>query len=253
MSLEDTIALAANEVGQARDEILDFVNVAQTQISRVADQYVANLASQNISLYVDPIAGDDAASGEANAPLKSLQQAVDLVPRGGRGTILLFNQLSISGASVDIDNKNISLASATGARLAVTGEGYVEAGTGFRKCHGFSLDFGGRLALSGLSINLPVAAGAVASAAYHGQSGFIHSKGTIADAGSTVVVAFCDMNFPASPVGKLTDFTLAPQVLHMEANTVTGTMFGNLVSGASSSDGTPASAVAGLSTNLATV
>ena len=253
MSLDQAIADLQSQTGQLLDLPQTIADAATAQIAAVGQQYQQNLNSQSVTFHIDAVTGGDDNSGAHAHPFKTLQAAVDRVPRGGYGLLLLQSAVAIDGLSVVIDGRDIQLASATGQRLSVTGTASVDPAAGHRRCHGFEISFGARLAFSGLTLTIPTAAGAVAAAPEHQTGGFIHASGTIAEAGNGVSIAFCDVDFPAEPVGKVADFGGAPFYLHWESNVVSGTMNGNLVRGADSAGGTSAAGVPGLLTNLTTL
>lgn len=123
MSIEETLALAASEVGQAREVVLAFPNVATAQITRVSDAYVAIIDTQTVTKYVDQENGNDGNEGSLASPLKELQTVIDLAPRGGSAKIILTNDYHVS-QDIDFTGRHIEIRSEGEIKRRITTEPY---------------------------------------------------------------------------------------------------------------------------------
>lgn len=62
----------------------------------------------NRTIYVDQLGGDDANDGSENSPVQTLQRAVDLIPVGGIGEIILLSDYTLE-SNVNIQNKIVTI------------------------------------------------------------------------------------------------------------------------------------------------
>lgn len=221
MALEDTIALAANEVGQARDEILGIVNVANTQITRVTDAYTTILAHFNAQFWINDVSGDDSAEGSAAAPLKTIQQAISRTPRGSKILVHLATDFVIRGA-IYLDSRELNIHSDTASvRRQVSFER--KADTNFtpyrRSVANFVFTGASGVHFQDIRLALPILDGDWASYVDGGTSNVFVGYGNIP---YLIGVSFwsCEIDFPATPFAAMFNDSLV--ALRIGASTFTG-------------------------------
>lgn len=112
MSLEESLGFAVSQLGQAREEVLGLAEAAQIQITRVGNAYISAINTADVNFWVDQQVGDDGQEGTADAPLKTLQQAVDLAVFSGRVQINLIGNYELT-ENVNTKGRHIHIRSAS--------------------------------------------------------------------------------------------------------------------------------------------
>lgn len=141
MSVEETLALAASEVGAAREVVLAFPAVATTQITRIGNSYDAIVNSQLVNRWVDQENGNDANEGLIDSPLKSIQAVINLAPRGGTARVFLTNDYHLD-ADIDGYGRHVEIRS-VGGKHRITTDRYNSVNvTTHRNIYGFHLSHG---------------------------------------------------------------------------------------------------------------
>ena len=254
MSLEDTIALAANEVGQARDEILGLTDVAQTQITRVSNTYNRILSNFSARFWINDVSGDDNAEGDADAPLKTVHEALSRTPRGGRLRVYLATDLVIRD-HIYLNSRELNFYSDTASvRRQITFER--QADTNFtpyrRSLANFVFTGASGVHFQNIRFVVPILDGDWASYTDVGGSNIFVGYG---DVSYPVGVSFqaCEIEFPATPFAAM--FNSTPALLRIGESTFTGTSrHGWVHRSFTDTAGTPANDAAHLiMTNLPTI
>lgn len=130
-------------------QIADLVKAGSDLVATFAGKKAAIDAAVNAALqaipnnaktvYVDSVAGDDAAAGTDAAPVKTLKKACDLVPIGGSGVIYLKSDATYTlDAFITISNKTLFFdAWGVGAKPVIAPAAFLYAGA--NACYGFHM------------------------------------------------------------------------------------------------------------------
>jgi hypothetical protein len=119
MSLEQSISDLTTQAGLLLDLPASMAATANAKITSLTTRYDNILASQYVSVYVDAIAGNDANSGTNALPLKTIQAALDLTPRGGICFVFLKTDYHVD-SDILISNKVLSIRNAGGPMPSLT-------------------------------------------------------------------------------------------------------------------------------------
>lgn len=215
-------------------------------------------------VYVDQITGDDANPGTQNAPVQSIQRAIDLAPYTAlvdirvRGAYTTTRRYRAMGRRVRIVayDANWSIVSDPAYYPDFTigyGLGYAD----IREVFGFDVSYRGFFDLVRWNVRLPSEA-AVLAATPTGNAANSRSKGLFSYSSSDRMVVgggtirYCNIDFPADYWGSIIGDSGGYYLQLANITTSTGTFAGRVVPGVSA--GTPAGDVGHiLMTNLNTL
>jgi hypothetical protein len=158
MSLEATVAAFVAQANALLSLPQQVADAATAGVGRIDAAFTAS-ARNVVAVYVNAAIGVDSAarSGGVGQPLATINAAVERVPVGGVGYIYLAAPITIS-VSVPIRGRTIMLFSSSATRHEVSFQRTTSAGL-YRTMAGFSMEAGGHLLISGLSIQVPSVAG----------------------------------------------------------------------------------------------
>lgn len=259
MSLETSIANLVAIGGQNLTLPQQIANAAQDKLAEMAAAYQGHLSSLLVAVSVDQVNGLDTNAGTAAAPLKTLQKALSLTPRGGMCVVTLLGDYTLT-ADVAIDGKKLCIYSGGGAKKNIYFDRFANnaVAPAQRNCRKFTFRQGGALLLFGCTVNVPVL-----DATYNGLTAASELAlcGGIGDYGAdgldaiTLQMYLCDYKIPATPYCCMLPASM-PIDLVIIANTLNGaitSLNGQVMSGITAAGGTAASGVSLLRTNLSTI
>ncbi len=218
MSLEDTIALAATEVGLARDEILGLVDVAQTQIDRVGAAYEDHIDRLRLTFYVSAT-GSDTAPGDEQDPLATIKKAVDICPVGGVCHIRLLSDIHVN-ADIMVEGKHIHIEADGSQRYRLSFEHYeiVSNSTEYSRLYSFNIISGGSVSVRDLTLVIPGSDANFANNQYGAHATIFRcsSSNVAQGAFTSVAIIDCDVERPVGSLisifGRTSSATLALSV-----------------------------------------
>lgn len=220
MSLEQSIADLTTEAGKLMDLPQSIATAATQQITAIGNAYQARLNGLQGTFYVDAVNGADNAPGSIDAPLKSIQRALTLIPRGGVCTVILKSDYTMTTASrITIDGRRLILLSDS---EAVRRNLFFERGVNdnIRYLAGFIISNGGAITVRGLTLNMPPLDGGW-PALTPARSGMFMSPAVIGWETASIVVSYCDVVIPATPFGYFLSALMNPALVWY-SNTLTG-------------------------------
>ena len=246
MSIEDSIALAVQEVGEAREEILGLAATTATQITAVGTAYQNHLNSLNIGAYVDQSLGDDANAGTDESPYKSIARALELTPTGGKCTVYLKADYHFT-ENEEMGGKRLHILSATAVKHRVSFDVAPSVNPLYYSVTGLTASSWYSLRFSGVTLVWPEITGAIA-----GRTTDTSSMFTITCAGGDVNIDNCSADLPAAPACPLIRnqgvVGLFAKSLIFDGVKTSGN--GWWVSNITNEAGTDATSILGVSTNL---
>lgn len=239
MSLEQSIATATNEVGRARDEILNFATVAQEQIARVTDAYASTISNFTAIFHVNETTGLDTGSGLAGDPLRTIQEAVSRTPRGSRISVRLATDITLR-ENVVLDQRELDIRSDTsGVRRDFSFERKLNTNTTPNQRFLANFIFTGSSGIYFQDINLKIPAidgnfgDFVPNSAANIFVAFSNTPFT-----ANIAFGLCDIEFPPVPFAPMIGNT--PCNLKIGSTTFSGSnRFGNIHGGFTNPAGTP--------------
>lgn len=253
MSLEASITALTQQAGLLMDLPQQVNATAQAQIAAIGAAYQARLETLVTSFHVDQVVGLDTNAGTVEAPLRSITKALELTPRGGRCTVFLKTDYTISGYSLVIDGKSLVIGSGIGGKPNLYFERYVSAGGVYRGTRSFQISSGGHVTLQNLTINVPLL-----DANFSGQvlynEGLFNASSDWAPV--AVTIALCAVVIPATPFCRLFADTAHTYDLTWYGNTLPGaitSILGQVSSAQTNTAGVAAAGLAWIRTNLSMI
>jgi hypothetical protein len=219
MSLEATVAAFVAQANALLSLPQQVADAATAGVGRIDAAFTAS-ARNVVAVYVNAAIGVDSAarSGGVGQPLATINAAVERVPVGGVGYIYLAAPITIS-VSVPIRGRTIMLFSSSATRHEVSFQRTTSAGL-YRTMAGFSMEAGGHLLISGLSIQVPSVAGFEGFGLW-GSSALVQVQNDPLTTLLYFCLLGCDLNLPASPFGPLLAHT-GPMALRLVNCVMTG-------------------------------
>ena len=166
MSLEQTISDLTTQAGLLLDLPQTIADAANQQVNAMGNAYQNHLNTGTLTVYLDGLNGSDTGTGLAAQPLKTIHEAVERIPYGGIGTILLVRDYHIAGKNspgfpVYCANKTVTIGTADGIKHKLTFERatYDLAGILRRRLSGFGCTSGTHIGFRGIEIVVPEADG----------------------------------------------------------------------------------------------
>lgn len=256
-SLEQSIANLVAIGGQNLNLPQQVAAAAQNQINAVGAAYTSRLNSLLVAWYVNQATGLDTNPGTLAAPLKSIERALELSPRGAMVRIYLQSDYAISAAPIAIDGRRVRIGSADATRYAITPARSIDdtVTPNLRRLAGFDLQNGGGVIFYGVRINIPALEAPWSAYGEHFMNAFVSGGGAFAAGLHHVAFASCDISMPATihaPLlqgTQLWSFATTSVVLVGAATSLNGKILGGYTAAA----GTATSGIPGLVTSLATV
>lgn len=254
MSLEQALADAATQVGLAREAITGFEQVATDQIERVTDEHLSIINKQTLTVYVDQQAGDDEGEGKIDSPLQSISKALSFVPMGGKCKCVLKAAYNFSDELL-VDGKVLELTSdsAVRHRLTFDTDTFMQ-GVLYRKIYGIRLHFGALVSVRSLTLVMPAAVGgSLPGAADHYAAAMFRSGNVETQINCGISLTYCDLEWPASPMGPLAGFGSFVSLLAAGCVETDQPMLGQWIIGETNPAGVATTNIPYLQTNLSTV
>lgn len=255
MSLTTDIANLTGQVTDLTARVSDWIDQADARIQQALHQ-VPELA---VSYYVDQVAGDDTAAGTVDAPLASIQEALDRIGPTRMGRIRLKNDYDLPSANLYLyDNTAIRVEGYQAARHMRLGVHTIDgslpdpAGNQVnRKVGGFwSTLRGGSCFLSFYDLNIewPVTTEVVAHDRYSALLGCIGSDGP---AHMAVEISRCNLIYPDGAKGAVVGADLRAASLMVKFVTYDAGIAGHWIAGVTA--GTPTVDAPHVLSNLTTL
>jgi hypothetical protein len=253
MSLEDTIALAAQEVGKAREEVLKVAGLSTQQIAAVTQAYLTIIAQMKTNFFVDFAGGNDASPGTEASPLKTITRALALTPFGGSCTCTLKSDYTVSSL-IFVDGRQLTVKSAL-QKYNLFFERLSTLGTNplYRYPVCFYLDGDSSVAINNCIINVPELGN---FAAYTPASSPSSLFSVNPDRRGDWVIRQCDVKIPAQPFCSLFQGSTELLGISWQSNVLNGaqtSLLGNLLSSQTNPAGVATSTLPWLQTNLTNV
>jgi hypothetical protein len=255
MSIETSIAALIAQAGQLLNLPQDIANAAQTQIVAIGNEYQARIANLSRTVYVHPVTGEDTNSGDVGSPVKSIQRALAMTPRGGMCRVLLQDAIIIT-QPIFVTGRELQINSDGAVRHAVSfdRELVVAVTPNLRQLKAFRLDGNASVNFSGVRINIPALDGTWPGFGDTGQSALISWSSSSTVAMSFVTIMNCDLDIPNNAFGALFDASSIPLGFIITSVTFVGqttNLNGKVIRGYTSTAGT--TPPRNLYTNLATI
>ena len=256
-TLADRIADFEAQANQLLDLPQQIANTAQARINQIGNYWDARVQAAHTIAYMHQQIGDDDAAGTESAPLKSVEEALRRTPPGGVCEVRLLAGYHFADV-VPVRQSYLVMKSASSIRHAVTLERkfYDSAGTQMRITGGVRLLDRAAVRYTGVTLVEPPLDGSWGSYdPINGYSGFAQMGNSSTVGGQMVALTYCDIQVPSTPFSALVgNESSYPVELHVTACVATDQpLTGHLLSGATDTNGTAASSLPWLLTNLTTV
>ena len=256
-TLADRIADFETQANQLLDLPQQIADTAAERIDEIGDYWDARVAGMFTRVWVDQGSGDDAAAGTADAPLKSLGEALRRTPPGGVCEVRLAADYHIAQDET-VRQTYLRLTSDGSVRHTVTVERTTAtiANTAYRRTTGLWLRERAAVEFSGLTLVVPPLDGNWDNYTPRDVwSGLVFMRDTSSSGNALVKLRNCDVSVPSSPfcavIGHGADY---PLELHAYSLVATDQpLTGHLLSGATDTNGTDTATLPWLLTNLTTV
>lgn len=225
MSLESQIA---DLVTEAKGLIATF-NGKKNEINAAVAAAIAAIPLNEKSFYINAISGDDKNPGTAEAPLKSLKQALYNTPAGGfvicylQGDYVLDTQVAVNSRSMSVCSDVAGVKRKLRCNYYTTSEGSTWQG-------GFVAYNSGMVMLTDIQLNLPSPAGL--SPAPSSSKNFVFMSNS---SGGTpilpVKLSGCEVLAPSDWVGNLVAASASAIVFEASNTTFPANFGGRYISG----------------------
>jgi hypothetical protein len=205
MSLEQSIANLQEQAGLLLDLPQQVTDTATVQIDRIGDAYVNHINKLVQTFYVSNT-GDDTQSGlTSDAPLATLNKAIDLTPVGGVTNIRLMSDIHMSEDAV-VRGKSINIISDGSVRHRISFEHYevVSNTNDFSRIRSFEITDGGGVSIRTLTLVLPHSDGNFANNIYGTNSSIFQASPSNIAAASLTRAAVIDCNIERPLNSKIT-------------------------------------------------
>lgn len=127
---------------------------ALEKITLIGDTYASVIASQVVNFWVDQENGDDGNEGSLASPLKDIQTAINLAPRGGSARIVLTNDYHLS-QDIDFAGRHVEIRSEGLIERRITTEPYqIPTNPITRDIYGFRMS-NGSIYLEDMALVMP--------------------------------------------------------------------------------------------------
>jgi hypothetical protein len=254
-SIEEKIAELANDVSNTLSLPNQVVIAAQTQIALVGNEYQTRIATLVTDVFVAGTNGLDTNPGTLASPVKTIQRALAMTPRGGRCRVLLKENIIVA-APIFISGRDLNITSDSSVRhtISFTRELVTAVTPNLRQISGFRLDGICSVNFSGVGVILSELDGTWPGFSDTGFSALIGWSSSSTISLTQITMLNCDLNIPATPFGALLDGSSVPFMLLLSAITFVGaatSLNGKVIRGITAVGGTAASK--NILTNLATV
>ncbi len=257
-TLADRIADFETQANQLLDLPQQIADTAQARINQLGSYWDQHVNNMHTYMHVHQQNGDDAAAGTAQAPLKSIDEALRRTPPGGVCDCILHSGYHFS-EPLPVSQTFLAMSSAGTIRYPVTVERLTREWEGVQKRYsaGIELRYRGAVMMMGLTVTVPPLDGnwgTLDPIPY--LQGFIQTGQANRLGGQLASLVYCDIAIPAAPfcavVGN--DVTRRPIELYVQSCVATDQpLEGNLLSSATDTNGTATSGLPWLQTNLVTV
>ena len=247
---EQLASLSAEIVG-VKNKADAVAAAATTKIAELGTTYQTLIATLSTTVYVNQTTGLDTNAGTALAPIKTLQRAVAMTPRGGKCRTLLQTNYLLD-ADLSLDQRALFIESDSGVKRRLTFDQASEiiSAVETRYRRQFILSGFATLHFYGLTVVEPTANNPALATDY--RRNMIRNSFWGYHSLNAIGISGCDIEIPAAnPFGWFMN-AASPMSLMVSANTITtATVAGRWFEGITA--GTASTTLPWLITNLATL
>lgn len=225
MSIEASIAQLTTAAGQLLAIPSQVQVVAQQRIQELTATWLERVASATIDVHVNDVAGGlDTNPGTAELPLRTIQRALQITPQGGTCIVRLQSAITLTAAVVIRGNRQLILMSDGPVKRAINVTRYIDGSTtpAFRYVHGFVVDGGSSLLMSGLRLVVPPLDGPFSAIAEGFGAQFIAGGSTTTPSPIDIFINTCEIEIPLAPYAALINNPNRLIVLEWTNNTLVG-------------------------------
>lgn len=196
MSLETIVA----ELVTATNALLATFSAKKSEINLAVSQAIAAIPLNNKKFYVNQVTGVDTAAGTADAPLKTIRQALLMTPYGGIVDVILQADYQLA-TLLDVDGRCLNLYSDTaGLKRKVKASYYLTANGTATFLAGFLMYNGGQVMASDIAFEFPSQVGLV-PAPFGTRNSFFTSNTVGGTAVVIVKLSSCEVIAPQDWTG----------------------------------------------------